>query len=751
MCKTAKASQENYKHSTSPTENENAVPSSTLEVSQLIKEIFGKRSHIELIRRSTEILKFILSSGKITKEDFNIIWECCAHDEQSKVEIFKVISYSINLLNTELLGFIIEKFLSLPRMAFKDQDVEIICELSKEDNLNEPLIKQMLALMWRLLKGESSVSHEMLEKVMNKFCILITTSGKTPKEVMDDFFDRWYAMIEENNNSIFALKILRKTMTKLSPSEMEISKAETLFAMLSSRRVFASFFENIEKYFKEAEEKKESLDIQRHKEEVNERKEFLLFIVRCANYKLTKKDLEVLWIAMVKRAITADDQAAFYLILKQLSFHKKEDYLYSMADLIEFFSVVVCAEDNNFQQLQIEGIQMIEKLLIFTNKESENITELETVRKKRYDNFSSYYEDQIQFHVKVLPTQIIGEPMLWKIALEAKSEPVATRAIELISTIYTKLSKELESSIEDISSDFAKVAMEKLRLCFQQMIKNELSRSSEIIKLLRLIEEMLYNSERKGNDGITPLGYLIKGRTFTLKVNSKITNVVNAPHVPKKFELIVHSSLTLWQLRMIISKKLRVATHLLKLMMNNKDLKERDNGKSLEALGIDGTDTIQVKKRDVKFVPKIDLTKNKRFTEEAKKVFEDIFEKFSENGRMSRENCAEYTKACLGDDNIRIDSYQIEGIFKDHDKENKNYLALEDFLDFYENASNTREATVWKNLSELGYGSDLKTLDSQTNDADDNLVKTIKLPRYLLSNSAEYLSLLFSLVGKSLC
>lgn len=750
-CKSAKASQENYIQSNLPVANDSEILSSLLEVPQLIKEIFGKRSHIELIRRSTEILKFILSCSKITKEDFNIIWDCCVHDEQSKVEIFKVISDSFTLLPTELLGFIVEKFLSLPRTAFKDQDVEIVCELcSGYITLSEATIRQLLRLMWRLLKGESSVSHEMTERVMSKFCDIVTTPTRTPREVMEEFFDKCYKMIETGENTMFALKILRKSMIQLPSVGIQVSRPETLFDMLTTKKVFDNFFKEFERYFEEAKRRKESLDIQRHKDEVAERKEFLLFVVRFAKYKITKKDLEILWNSMVKNSIIVEDQIAFYSFLKHLSYYKVDEYVSSIADLIDFFSQVVCAEDNDFVQLQMEGFFMIEKLLIFVNKELGNIAELETVRRRRNDNYNSYYEEQTLFCVKTLPEQIIGSTVLWKIVLEAKGEAVATRAIELISTIYTKLSKELEGSIEKISNDFVKIAMEKLLLCHQQMIKHDISRSNEIVKLLRLIEEMLDDSERKGNNGITPLGCLNKGDSFSLKIHNQVTNLMTAPTVSKKFAIMVHSKLTLWQLTIFISKKIGVSSSQLKLVMGSKEIKERDNGKSLEALGIDGTDPVKVKKREEKFVTRANLTKGKKFTEKAQKVFEEIFTQFSEDGKMSRAKCLEFTRACLADENIKVDNYQIDGIFKDYDKEEKGYLTVDNFLHFYLKSANKKEGTVWRNLTELGYGPDLNTLNSPAKVIEDNLIESSKLPRYLLANSTEYLSFLFSLVSKYL-
>jgi hypothetical protein len=45
----------------------------------------------------------------------------------------------------------------------------------------------------------------------------------------------------------------------------------------------------------------------------------------------------------------------------------------------------------------------------------------------------------------------------------------------------------------------------------------------------------------------------------------------------------------------------------------------------------------------------------------------------------------------------------VEGMFRNYDKERKGYLILENFLDFFEKATQKKSQTVWNNLMALGY------------------------------------------------
>lgn len=197
-CKSAKATQTVYIYSAVPTNNDSAVLSSLLQVPLVINEIFGKRSHIQLIQRSTEILKFFLLNSEIKREDFNVIWLCCEQDEQSKVEIFKVITESSNLLPSELIGFILEKYKNAKATSIKDNDAELVCSLGgyfTKPNVN--VMKDILCIMWDIVKGTyPGISHDTVTKTLEKFCDAITTQSRVPEEIMRSYFSEAFKLLD---------------------------------------------------------------------------------------------------------------------------------------------------------------------------------------------------------------------------------------------------------------------------------------------------------------------------------------------------------------------------------------------------------------------------------------------------------------------------------------------------------------------------------------------------------------------------
>lgn len=760
-CKSAKASQDAYRHTRSPKANDPFVLSKLLKVPQLIGEIFGKRSHIELIQRSTEILRFLLQFSKITKEDFNVIWECCRNDEQSKVEILKVISDSSNLLPGELIGFIVEKYLALPKSELKDQDLEILCELTRNyTQLDVQTLEEVLDMLWGLLKdGLEGFPEDIYEPVMRRFCDVITTPSRVPESLMKKYFNQCYEMLEKGDDSMLALTIIRRSLVQLPCSRRDITNKEFIFNLLAEGNAIGNFFNDFERYYNTAKE-----DLEAHREEIKERKYFLLFLLKYTDYKLTKENIYMLWNCLVHKHIILEDQQVFYEILKGLIGMGIEGHVASIDDIKVFYTNILCNESNNFQAFPIEGMQVLESLLIIVNRIMDKIVEIGAIKKKkkydkRYGHLRRYsnmigpmpppekeQEEEIEFRVRVPPSEIIGASTLWKIVLEAANEQVTIRAIELINKIYTKLSEELEDKMSEISSSFIETVIKQLKLCHQNMLRGNLSRSNEIVKLLRLTEQMLDESEKKGNGGITPLIGFLKGHELKLSIKNYAIDALDRPDVPEAVDLNVHSKITYWQLTTLVARRLNIEPELIRIKFATIETTNKDGAKTLEELGVSEGEYTTAQKSNWHQMARLSLIKNGNLTAKARTALSECFERFSKDGKMDPECFTEFTRICLSDRSISCNNYQIKEVFCDHDRGNKGYLTMDEFLWFYEISAVNTEDIVWNNLRELGYGPDLEKFDATKQIAIVAIARE-RLPRYLLANNSEYLSFIFSLAS----
>lgn len=570
-CKSAKQSQYSLLQGNTVSTVESRVVSKMLLIPEIIEEIFGKNSHIQLIQRSAEILKFFLLNENLTMKDLEIIWECCLKDEQSKVEIYKNIEDSLYYLSKEMISFWISKLSQISASNFKNLDVNLLCSFEQKFAYLDPsTLKQALDLMWNISfkKNEYvNINNETREKLINRFSELITTPYHVPEKIMNEYLGKAYNCIENVENIGFALKILRKIIKQLPNFSRFKSRGEAQNYYFQGGALFnkiykillllSSIFIKIIILTIENEISIESL--KNIREEQNEIKQFLLFAIMEGNYKIKNSDLEILystWTVQHK-----EFENLFYGFLQELVNFGLKDAVNTLEDA-ELFLKNIIGKISNFRDFTNEYFNSISGYIISVNKFAGNLINVEKFAytlPALYPILSGPESPQkfetADFKVKIDPKNLLGIDILWKIALECKNDSVCLNSIDLLHKLHTKLEESLENKISEISSNFIEIAIEKLGFFYNDVISQNINRTKEINMIMKLIEEMIFESERKGNCGITPFYALHKFRKITLKITDN--SILKFSGV-KIDEFDCSSSLTIWQLKMLISQKISI-------------------------------------------------------------------------------------------------------------------------------------------------------------------------------------------------
>jgi len=139
------------------------------------------------------------------------------------------------------------------------------------------------------------------------------------------------------------------------------------------------------------------------------------------------------------------------------------------------------------------------------------------------------------------------------------------------------------------------------------------------------------------------------------------------------------------------------------------------------------------------------LNKNGQVVPQVIKVFNEWYDTYSTEGKMTREDCAKFVKSVTNArDDIANDDHRVNFLFSTYDVENIGICPREGFVSFYVEATRKPEKklTVWENLKNMGYRNDLKRLD-ETYEFHNN-EKTV-LPRYKLSHNESFFNTIFYL------
>ena len=127
------------------------------------------------------------------------------------------------------------------------------------------------------------------------------------------------------------------------------------------------------------------------------------------------------------------------------------------------------------------------------------------------------------------------------------------------------------------------------------------------------------------------------------------------------------------------------------------------------------------------------MTIDRELTPRMKKVIARWFEKYSEEGKMSKEKCAEFNNSCTGKALIASDR-EITNIFNQHDKDHDGFLLLEDFLRFYKTSVIQNPGHVNANLRACNYREDLMNWEDLE---EENAANRETTPGHILTENEE--------------
>lgn len=238
---------------------------------------------------------------------------------------------------------------------------------------------------------------------------------------------------------------------------------------------------------------------------------------------------------------------------------------------------------------------------------------------------------------------------------------------------------------------------------FAQLNENR-DHPQRLHRCLLVIEDFIDQSETQGVGNLKSLNALSKGEELVIPVYNE-----HSPHsnIPKSLHLRVNDHLTIIELRALISKQIKASWDSIGLSSTKGEIKPTDNGKMIKDLRLKKGETLHCFQKPTDKIPELPLLdENQMLTQRAKEVFNEIFNEYSHEGKMTKEDCTRFVTGCTGN-HCTVEDQNIQRTFEQYDKDKDNILTLQDFLDFYTDSARTKKQTVWLNLQTLHYRNDL--------------------------------------------
>ena len=119
---------------------------------KVLWQIFSReRGHLQLLTRSEELLKLLLSQDQLSQADLEFIWNARNVDEAQKLELYNLLSEISPRLRYQEVSFIIDQINQIPLQKVVLKEIELVYELAKKSRTsNSDYGQQAAEFLWNI-------------------------------------------------------------------------------------------------------------------------------------------------------------------------------------------------------------------------------------------------------------------------------------------------------------------------------------------------------------------------------------------------------------------------------------------------------------------------------------------------------------------------------------------------------------------------------------------------------------------------
>jgi ubiquitin carboxyl-terminal hydrolase 34 len=731
----------------------------------IIQGIFGTKGHHQLIQRSSEILRLLSNENALTEEHLEMIWSATERsDDESKMSVYKVVGEASSVMKPENLDFMVRKISYIPANKLIKQELELIHELTKYPLRAGIATTRACDFLWKVAVSQEDYLDEVKDLSLENFCNLMKSWDlrKNRLNVMIQCVEK----IRENISTVQCLKIIKKLLVNFANQATTtdpLTRDSVIEILIKQHEILTAFFDNLH-YFKQIaaqivaklanpETLADMLVVDRttYKENIEERLNFLhTFLSTSTHFTLTQRQMDALWDSLLKNALCSAERDCFMKWLSEVTESQSQGKkIFDDSDVFEFFRQKVGNPSNDYHGLTSEGFKVFKSYFLLVNVSLQKL--LQFPKHYFYSSSSGAYSTypstgnnystenqpkEFEYSIIVPPYELEGMECLRKLLFEVQADKVLDQAFEFFIMLYDCSNiRQIEDLIE-IRKEYIEYLLTHLR---------DSTDISYKLRALYLLRNFMEECEKQGTAGLKPHGAMLKGDLHNIIVLNQVSYYPNKPEIPKKLEFKLHSNTTFWELRSLVGKKVKLLPDEFRLTRSfpHKDIKDSENGKTLNDLRIRPTETLVVYKKSSN-IPRANLLDSEQtLLTQPKAIFTSMFYKFADSeGRMSAEGCAAFTNSCTGDQ-CKASDRRIQDFFTNYDDDNDGYLTLDNFLEFYRQACINRISTVWSNIYAYHYNNELRSYLDIDNERTD--VRTI--PGYIITQSKKHFDLLFEILN----
>jgi ubiquitin C-terminal hydrolase len=776
-----------------------------IQENHIIEDIFhSKDPHIELIKRSGEILKFLCSEKALTTGFLNDLWNSIlkylmldslsTEEQKTSDAMLKVLEEIAPLLDDDQSSLLLQLISKVPAHRLNSSLIDICREFSRTSALrSSDLAVKVVDVLWFMIqetpasdvsKKPSRAFLDVMEFARAKLDETLKTGFFHEKKV--ELLQECFQNYKESTSVLQALttipKIFESYPTRAYMHE-ELSRSDVSNWMQTEGRIEEIFFKDIVDFQSKCLKTLSSLKAAEvngayitsrstYLDHVRTRLEFLKFLLVQEIVTLSRTHLDSLWKAFHDESLSVQAKEMFFRWLVDLLKSKKADPTYYVGQNVNFYSMDPISSRSkkllsdevlshvfesklsspSMCQVTLAGFRCIEAFFLEVNVQRGAV---EMAIESEQSTTPSF---KVLFFSK-----LVGLELLWNVFLMSRSEEndVIEYSRNLIHHIYNRTHFQDEQTSLQIRKDFLEKCMKHVETCVP--IK-DYSGINRILKLLNMTLDVFErNSLFSSSPQFRPHGRQFKGK----KLEITVSNNIPSSSAPRSLVVEIFDRESIGDFRLKISKRLGALPQCLRIFCAGHELKPdlHDHKSFIDLVTMFNTPEIPknviVTRTETQFRVQLLDPLTKQLTSEAKEVFSEIFYRFAdpETKIMNIERLAKYIKSC-GVSAFNYSEDRLKMLFRQFGVSKGDFLPptygaqdssetpvssdwyfdVNHFLDFYREACDSRLLNVYKDLQAHGFLEDLRSEKDALKEMETRVENPHSDPRMILCGFSRFLA-----------
>jgi ubiquitin carboxyl-terminal hydrolase 34 len=703
-----------------------------IEDNQIFYEIYGPNSHIQLINKSKDLLEIMLKEDKLSDGEMEMIWSATKKgDLEGKLTILRTLKEISKSLQPKHISALLDNIYNSKSTELVDDEIDLIYELSTHKSQGEEILERCIKFFTQCLLSSKNDEGERTQILINK----IFETTKLNPSFKSSVIKTALECLEKGDTVNLALKLLTKY---LKDSDLE-TDFDLNSLLLQNNKLVTLFCDGFIKYINVVKEKAKNwtqdIDLLplkdfSHSQNIKARLQFINVLISQRLWGVSENDpIDFVYTNLIENGdICEKDKQEFFIWISK-SLESYVDYE-TQEKIFKLFNDKICKDVKSCQHLTSQAFDTYLKIFLDINARNNLLNYNRMNRDNRYD---------ITVYTK--PEKLTGFDILWQIVFESFSEEIMNKGIETLHSIFTNVFNIKDNDGEENS--YSQQLLQKCLNLIKETIREDKQDSEKyniVHKCLYILKLMIEESEKRGTAGVKSHSGLLKKKIVTVKVYSNLGQEL------KEFNLRVYGNTTMWELKEIISSNVKYCVDFLRVVVNNYELKNSDNGKTVINMCLDDDDEIKVSSNGLeKLIPQAELLINGEINEDVIAIINGWFEEYSTNDKMTKEDCAKFvTDVTAANDPIKEEDHRILGLFAQFDKNKDDLLERDEFNAFYRDCAIQpgKKKIMWENFRNMGIRNDLKKYSEPYNANNED--RTV-LPRYQLAHNEDFFNTIFYL------